>query len=188
MKALVTLAVLGICSANPHQAYNAFHSASYGFPVAAQHQPKWQGPLASSVPAGVDGKITQVSETPEVSAARNAFFNAYQQQLAALGGAGRYAVSAVSSPIYRQEVGSKPYRHPTTVAPTYNSVASASASKVVIPSRIVVSNGHVQDTQEVAEAKSQFFQLFSEQAAAAAAAPDDEYYPRYPSLPQRRYY
>ncbi|XP_068226275.1 uncharacterized protein [Palaemon carinicauda] len=48
----------------------------------------------------------------------------------------------------------------------------------VEPAHIVVSNGYVQDTPEVAAAKEKFFNLYNQQAAAAAAAPDDydEYY------------
>ncbi|XP_066942150.1 cuticle protein CP1499-like [Macrobrachium rosenbergii] len=191
MRALVILAVLGTCTASLHQAYHSpYRSTFFGSPAGGP-QPKWTGPLASSVPAGVDGAITQVSETSEVSAARSAFFNAYQQQLAAVaGGSGRYGVvSDVTVPIFRQEVGSRPLWHPTTITTSLgSSPTSSSFSKPVVPSRIVVSGGHVQDTPEVADAKSHFFRLFGEQAAAAAAAPDDEYFPRYPSVPQRRYY
>ncbi|XP_066941349.1 sialidase-like [Macrobrachium rosenbergii] len=51
------------------------------------------------------------------------------------------------------------------------------AYNFVIPSRIVVHNGYVQDTPEVAAAKEEFYSIFNLQAAAAAAAPDDyDYY------------
>ncbi|XP_047478387.1 uncharacterized protein LOC125031548 [Penaeus chinensis] len=73
MKTLVVLAVLGVCSASLQQAYN--HGYNYV-------QPRYVGPLASTVPAGVDGTITPVSDTYEVAAARGAFFRAYQDQLA----------------------------------------------------------------------------------------------------------
>lgn len=46
-------------------------------------QPKWMGPLAATVPAGLPGSAAQVAETPEVAAAKNAFFNTYHRQLAA---------------------------------------------------------------------------------------------------------
>merc|ERR1712212_25683 len=42
---------------------------------------KWTGPVAATVPAGVDGKITQVPETAEVAAARNAFIASYNAAL-----------------------------------------------------------------------------------------------------------
>ena len=50
------------------------HDHGYG-------QPSYPGPLASNVPAGVNGQIIPVSETFEVAAARDQFFRAYQNQL-----------------------------------------------------------------------------------------------------------
>ncbi|KAL7640298.1 UNVERIFIED_CONTAM: hypothetical protein RMT77_009712 [Armadillidium vulgare] len=38
--------------------------------------PKWHGPLADTIPAGVNGLPQQVGFTPEVAAARNAHFQA----------------------------------------------------------------------------------------------------------------
>ncbi|XP_064083952.1 uncharacterized protein LOC135199727 [Macrobrachium nipponense] len=65
-------------------------------------------------------------------------------------------------------------------APTsYEQAGSApdDAYNFVTPSRIVVHNGYVQDTPEVAAAKEEFYSIFNLQAAAAAAAPDDyDYY------------
>ncbi|XP_037798530.1 uncharacterized protein LOC119593650, partial [Penaeus monodon] len=69
----VVLAVLGVCSTSLQQAYN------HGYNFV---QPRYVGPLASTVPAGVDGTITPVSDNYEVAAARGAFFRAYQDQLA----------------------------------------------------------------------------------------------------------
>ncbi|XP_068226266.1 cuticle protein CP1499-like [Palaemon carinicauda] len=171
MRTLVTLAVMGLCSALPHQAYTSFPSYSYG----GTYQPQYTGPLASSVPAGVDGKVIPVSDTYEVAAAKNAFFDAYQRQLAAIGGYRRYG----AAPVYHHAP-----VHAVVHAPTHH-VVHAPAQRVVhgpsylpaplysVPSTVVVANGHVQDTPEVAAAKSQFFHLYNKQAAAAAAAPND---------------
>ncbi|XP_064085116.1 cuticle protein CP1499-like [Macrobrachium nipponense] len=162
MRTLIALAVMGLCassSALPHQAsYIPFPSYSYG----GTYQPKYVGPLASSVPAGVGGKVIPVSDTYEVAAARQAFFDAYQKQLAAVGAYGRYA----AAPVYHHQA---PV-HAVVHAPAYLPAASYAHT---IPSTVVVANGHVQDTPEVASAKAQFFHLYNKQAAAAAAAPDD---------------
>ncbi|XP_066942152.1 cuticle protein CP1499-like [Macrobrachium rosenbergii] len=160
MRSLVLLAVMGLCSPSvlPHQAsYTAFPSYSYG----GHYQPKYVGPLASSVPAGVGGKVIPVSDTYEVAAAKNAFFDAYQRQLAAVGAYGRYAAAPVYHHAPVQAV---------VHAPSYLPAASYSHT---VPATVVVANGHVQDTPEVASAKAQFYHLYNKQAAAAAAAPDD---------------
>nr|XP_053635082.1 cuticle protein CP1876-like [Cherax quadricarinatus] len=60
---------------NPHQYNHGKYNPGH------YHQPKWTGPVAATIPAGVDGTITPVSDTRDVSAARNAFFNAYQSHL-----------------------------------------------------------------------------------------------------------
>ena len=64
------------------------------------HSPqKWKGPLASTIPAGVGGKLNPVQPTAEVAAARNAFFAAYQAELS--GAKPHYAYSANNqSPVY----------------------------------------------------------------------------------------
>ncbi|XP_066942151.1 cuticle protein CP1499-like [Macrobrachium rosenbergii] len=184
MRTLVALAVLGMLCALPHQAFG-FSGASYGLP-----QPRWPGPFAANLPAGVNGQITPVSDTNEVSEARRVFFDAYQRQLSSVGGVGRYAVAAAAlrpaAPVHAASVPVPAFR---PAAGTYSVGASSSSSSFgshsssfgghrsfsshVIPSNIVVSRGHVQDTPEVAAAKSEFYALFDRQAAAAAAAPDD---------------
>ncbi|XP_042229436.1 uncharacterized protein LOC121871278 [Homarus americanus] len=57
---------------------------------AVLDQPKWKGPFASTVPAGVDGTVTPVSDTNEVAAAKKAFFRAFEAELAATGGSQVY--------------------------------------------------------------------------------------------------
>ncbi|XP_071551565.1 cuticle protein CP1499-like [Panulirus ornatus] len=63
MRALVVLAVLGLCSAA---------------------QVKWTGPYAATLPASVPGASPQVADTAEVAAARNQFFKTYKAQVAAV--------------------------------------------------------------------------------------------------------
>nr|XP_027224964.1 cuticle protein CP1499-like isoform X2 [Penaeus vannamei] len=50
---------------------------------AAPVQPKWTGPVAATVPAGLPGSAPQVADTPEVAAAKQEFFNTFQRQAAA---------------------------------------------------------------------------------------------------------
>ncbi|XP_066941351.1 shematrin-like protein 2 [Macrobrachium rosenbergii] len=84
MKVLVALAVLGVCSAgDPYQAYGSGWNP-HGSGGGGYYQPRYTGPLASSVPAGIGGKVIPVSDTYEVAAAKNAFYHAYQRQLAAV--------------------------------------------------------------------------------------------------------
>ncbi|KAG7177134.1 cuticle protein CP1499-like [Homarus americanus] len=121
MRALVVLAVVGVCTAVPfvqdtpevaaekarffqayqaaqaaaqpqynaipHQAYNTGHynpsHHNLGHYNHAPAQPKWTGPVAATIPAGLPGAGNQVADTPEVAAARQAFFSTYQRQAAA---------------------------------------------------------------------------------------------------------
>ncbi|XP_068226284.1 cuticle protein CP1499-like [Palaemon carinicauda] len=168
MRTLVAFAVLGMFYASPLQA-SSFSGPSYGSPLT-----RWSGPFAANSPAGVNGQVTPVSDTQEVSEARRNFFNAYQRQLSAVGGVGRYGtaatvldtagpVASIAVPSFRSAAG----------AYSGTSSSTGSSASPVVPSRIVVSSGHVQDTAEVAAAKSEFFSLYNRQAAEAAAAPDD---------------
>lgn len=61
----------------------AFHHSAPNHFHGAPHTPKWRGPLAATVPAGVDGTITPVADTAEVAQAKRAFETAFQQQLRA---------------------------------------------------------------------------------------------------------
>ncbi|XP_042229367.1 cuticle protein CP1499-like [Homarus americanus] len=171
MKALVVLAVMGVCSASTYQAYD--HGHHYGVPV----QPRWTGPVAATVPAGVDGNIIQVPDTYEVAAAKNAFFRAYQNQVDTIrsrryGTPGYASVPPVAyAPVvntFTPVVPSQSYGVPSV--PTVPGVPATTYGYNVAP-------GPVQDTPEVAAAKAQFFRTFERQAAAAAAAPD--HYTRY---------
>lgn len=146
-----------MCSASPSQQayYNQGYNQGYNNQQYVGHVvAPYNGPVAATVPAGVDGTITPVSETYEVAAARNAFFQAYQAQLAAVGGH-RYA---------------SPAAHYAPAAPVHYSVASGHSVAPVAPA--YPHTQVVRDTPEVSAAKAEFFRLYNQQAAAAAAAPD----------------
>lgn len=162
-------------SASPGYGYG--HGQGYGYDYS---QPRYVGPLASSIPAGVGGKIIPVSDTYEVAAARKQFSRAYKEQLNTI-----HAIRA-------HRYGSPGYGH---AAPSYYGAAGPKyvSHAVYSPAVHVPHAGYgtpsygyagapaqVRDTPEVAAAKADFFRLYNKQAAAAAAAPDDyTHYKRY---------
>ncbi|XP_042229401.1 cuticle protein CP1499-like [Homarus americanus] len=162
MRTLVILAVMGVCSASTYQAYN--HGHHYGVPV----QPRWTGPVAATVPAGVDGRVIPVSDTYEVAAAKNAFFRAYQNQVDTIRSR-RYGTPGYASV---PPVAYAPVVNTFTPVVPSHSYGVPSHSYGVPHTTYNVAPGPVQDTPEVAAAKAQFFRNFERQAAAAAAAPD----------------
>ncbi|XP_063870540.1 cuticle protein CP1876-like [Scylla paramamosain] len=99
MKTLVVLAVM--VAATAHQAYGipVPGTLSHGTHAYGYGQAPYVGPLASSVPAGIGGKVIPVSDTYEVAAAREQFFRAYQDQLNTI-----YAIRA-SRPAYHNTYG-----------------------------------------------------------------------------------
>ncbi|XP_063870545.1 cuticle protein CP1876-like isoform X1 [Scylla paramamosain] len=191
---LVVLAVMVAVSA--HQAYGI---PTYGIPAHGTHsygygQPRYVGPLASSVPAGVGGKIIPVSDTYEVAAARDQFFRTYQDQVNTIN-----AIRASRPVRYGTSYGSAGPVHVFHPAPAVHSTYSgpAGVSHSISAPAVHVSQSsyaapavshsaygtpsyapftaptQVSDTPEVAAAKAEFFRLYNQQAAAAAAAPDD---------------
>ncbi|XP_042857811.1 cuticle protein CP1499-like [Penaeus japonicus] len=181
MRALVLLAVLGVCSAVPFiqdtpevQAEKARFFQAFGAAQAAATpqqavyrpspaaQPKWYGPVAATVPAGVDGTITPVSDTQEVSAARNAFLNAYNAQVRATVGA---APAVPSYTPTHHHVPAVPHHAPA--APQYQPKWTGPVAATV-PAGLPGSAPQVADTAEVAAAKQAFFNTYQRQAAAAA--------------------
>ncbi|XP_064085114.1 cuticle protein CP1499-like isoform X1 [Macrobrachium nipponense] len=143
----------------PHQAHNPVHHTHHH---QAQFTPKWTGPVAATVPAGVDGTVTPVGNTADVNAARQAFFSAYQAQLSATVGA---------APAFPQAVPAHVPAH------TFNAVHAAPAQPkwtgpvaATVPAGLPGSTSQVADTPEVQAAKAAFFQSFQRQVAAAAPA------------------
>ncbi|XP_064085118.1 uncharacterized protein LOC135200418 [Macrobrachium nipponense] len=153
MRTLVTLAVMGLCSALPYQAsYSAFPSY---FSYSGAYQPTYLGPLAPSFPAGVhNGQLFPVSDTYEASAARQATLDAYQRQVAAVGAFGRLASVYNNLP------------HSLVHAPG-QAYSTAPYGQAIPSSPVVVRDGFVQDAPEVAAAKAQLFALYNQRAAAA---------------------
>ncbi|XP_066941227.1 cuticle protein CP1499-like [Macrobrachium rosenbergii] len=169
----------------PHQAHNPVHHVTHHhqahIPVhhmahhhhQAQFTPKWTGPVAATVPAGVDGTVTPVGDTADVSAARQAFFNAYQAQLSATVGAAPSFPHAVPA-----HAPAFPHAVPAHVpAHTFNAVHAAPVQPkwtgpvaATVPAGLPGSTSQVADTPEVQAAKAAFFQTFQRQVAAAAPA------------------
>ncbi|MPC68420.1 Cuticle protein CP1876 [Portunus trituberculatus] len=193
----VVLAVMVAVSA--HQAYGI---PTYGTPAHSTHsygygQPRYVGPLASSVPAGVGGKIIPVSDTYEVAAAKNQFFRTYQDQVNTINAIRasrptRYGTSYGSAgPVHVSHPAPAPapavvstYSGPARVSHSISAPVHVFQSSYGAPAVSHSSYGtpsyapftaptQVSDTPEVAAAKAEFFRLYNQQAAAAAAAPDD---------------
>ncbi|XP_047492466.1 cuticle protein CP1499-like isoform X2 [Penaeus chinensis] len=189
----VLLAVLGVCSAAPFigdtpevqaekarffQAFRAAQAAAAPqqafYHQAAPVQAKWTGPVAATIPAGVDGTITPVGDTAEVAAARNAFLNAYRAQVVAT--VGTAPVVHSPAPVYNaipavpQQVFQQTFHHAAPVQPKWTGPVAAT-----VPAGLPGSAPQVADTAEVAAAKQAFFNTYRQQAA-AAAAPSAHYF------------
>ncbi|KAK4317854.1 hypothetical protein Pmani_011093 [Petrolisthes manimaculis] len=104
MRTLIILAVVGACVAYPFiqdapdvaaektrffEVFRAIEAAAMPKPGQPRTPPKWYGPLASTVPAGLPGSTAIVANTADVNAARDEFFNTYRAQLASVGGVHR---------------------------------------------------------------------------------------------------
>jgi len=126
---------------------------------------RWTGPVAATVPAGVDGNLTPVEDTADVMAARNAFLAAFRSQVAAT--TGQQFVAA-----------------PQTFAAPQHTFASSGASINALPAATLKwtgpvaatvpagVNGHiipVGNTAEVAAATRSFEAAYN--AALAATQP-----------------
>lgn len=149
---------------------NAFSQQAFA-PAPVRHQafgagpvqqPKWTGPVAATVPAGLPGSSPVVAETNEVAAARNSFFNAYQSQLAAV-------VPVRQQPAPVQAFAPAPHRFSHVAAapaPQHKWTGPLASS---VPAGLPGSAAHVAETPEVAAAKNAFFSTYHRQLAATAA-------------------
>lgn len=121
---------------------------------------KWTGPVAATVPAGLPGSVSQVQDTGDVSAARNAFLAAYRAQVAATTG---------------QQVAAPSHTHNFRPAATHFNAIPAAPQKWTGPVAATVPAGvngqitPVSDTAEVSAARNAF--LASYNAAVAATRP-----------------
>ncbi|XP_042867842.1 cuticle protein CP1499-like, partial [Penaeus japonicus] len=153
----IFLAVLGVASAGPFtgyapevqaerarffQAFRAaqaaaapqqalYHHAAPQQTFYAPVQPKWTGPVAATVPAGVDGTITPVSDTQEVSAARNAFLNAYNAQVRATVGAAPAVPSYTPTYHHAPAVPHQTFHHAAPVQPKWTGPVAATVTSLV---------------------------------------------------------
>ncbi|CAL4093306.1 unnamed protein product, partial [Meganyctiphanes norvegica] len=125
-------AVGGVQQASPAHHMAAPHHAA---PVTSQ---RWTGPLAATIPAGVQGSLAQVPDTAEVQAAAAAHFAAHQAALRSTGGAVIH--SSASAPVQR-------WTGP--VAAT-------------IPAGVVGSTNQVAETADVAAAKAAHFAAYQQ--------------------------
>lgn len=152
------MTVLGACAAYPFvqdapdvaaekarffKVFDAINAAAMPKPGQQVTPPKWYGPLASSVPASLPGASPIVANTADVSKAREAFFNTYKQQLAAVGGAPRVEV-------VQQWTG--------PLAAT-------------VPAGLPGSSPIVANTADVVAARQAFFDSYKRQVAATAGVP-----------------
>ncbi|KAK4317857.1 hypothetical protein Pmani_011096 [Petrolisthes manimaculis] len=185
MRAMVMMAFLGVCMAAPFipdapdvaaekarflQVFRAAHAAAtpkatvYSAVPQQAYNPapaKWTGPLAATIPAGLPGSSPVVAQTADVSAARNAFFNAYQAQLAAT-----IPQTVQTHNFHHQQ---PTYTaHTPTHAPAQPRWTGPFASTV--PAGLPGSVSQVSDTAEVAAAKNAFFNTFQQQVAALGPA------------------
>nr|ABM54466.1 cuticle protein BD1 [Portunus pelagicus] len=203
MRALVALAVLGVCSAFPiipddplvaaekerflttfkiieevsQPRGDSLGSRSADVYVVPPPQPKWTGPLASKVPAGLPGSTPFVSDTADVMNAKGQFFNTYNTQVVAT----------------RPRPGS-PHNYYTEPGPAFKAPAPtrapvASVAPVIIPAGPIYvpetpqkkwygplasdvpaslpgSSPVVFDTPEVNNAKAHFFNTYRQQVKA----------------------
>ncbi|XP_063597330.1 cuticle protein CP1499-like [Penaeus indicus] len=177
MKSLVLLAVLGVCSAAPFigdtpevqaekarffQAFRAAQAAAapqQAFQTVVPVQAKWTGPVAATIPAGVDGTITPVGDTAEVAAARNAFLNAYNAQVRATVG----TVPVVQAPAFNVV--------PVVPQQTFQQAASVQAKwtgpvAATVPAGVDGTVTPVGDTAEVAAARNAFLNAYNAQVRA----------------------
>ncbi|KAK4317852.1 hypothetical protein Pmani_011091 [Petrolisthes manimaculis] len=180
MRALVVMAVLGACVAapfipddpavaaekarffktfrfieaanRPRSSMPIYQSQQAAFIPAPRPQPKWTGPLASDIPAGLPGSTAFVGETSDVNAARNAFFNAYKAQVIATVPTGPTRQTYSSQSAYAPA----PRPQPKWTGPL--------ASQV--PASLPGASPIVADTPEVNAAKAAFYNTYRSQVKA----------------------
>lgn len=198
----VVLAVLGACSALPFiqdtpdvaaekarffQAFQAAHAATQprpsrpaqgfvpqqAFNQAPVQQPKWTGPVAATIPAGLPGSSPVLAETPEVAAAKNAFLNAYNAQVAA-------TIPVNPRPSQSFAPAPRPSFQPAhsfaPVAPAPQQPRWTGPVAATVPAGLPGSSAVLSDTPEVAAAKAAFFNTYTSQVAATAGAPSNRFF------------
>lgn len=176
------MAMLGVCLAAPFipdapdvaaekarffQVFQAAHAAAIPKTTVFNAVPqqafnpapaKWTGPPAATIPAGLPGSTPNVADTADVSAARNAFFNAYQAQLAAT------IPKTPQTQSFHSTFRAPAHTPVHTPAPVQQRWTGPFAA--TIPAGLPGSVAQVADTPEVAAAKQAFFNTFQHQVSA----------------------
>lgn len=160
----------------PQQAFN----------LAPAPQPKWTGPLAATVPAGLPGSSPVLAETPEVAAAKNAFLNAYSAQIAATvpripsGPQQTFRPAPQQSfrPAPQQSFRPAPQQsfQPAFSAPAPPQPKWTGPLAATVPAGLPGSSAILSDTPEVSAAKNAFFRTYTAQVAATAGAPGGNFF------------
>ena len=157
------MAVLGACSAFPTiqdapdvaaekaRFFLAYQAALPATPPKPADPPKWYGPLASKIPAGLPGSSANVALTADLSAARNAFYNTYNAQVAAV-------APKSNGPVF-------------AVVPVATSAQWTGPVAATLPAGVPGSSPNVAETADVLNAKNAFFTTYNQQVAAVAPAP-----------------
>ena len=115
---------------------------------------KWVGPLATDTPAGINGQVTPVGDTADVTAARNAFFAAYNKALAA------------TQPAQQAPVHHAPQTRFATNAIQQPVAKWTGPVAATVPAGLPGSVSQVAPTADVAAATNAFYQAYSAAVAA----------------------
>ena len=127
-------------------------------------QPRWTGPMAATVPAGVDGTLTPVQPTAEVAAARNAFLATYNAQVAATIPQAHVVAHHAPAVHHVQPVAYQPVHH-VQPAQTYTQKWTGPMA-ATIPAGLPGAGTNVAPTAEVAQATNQFLRAYQQAHAA----------------------
>ncbi|MCL4170151.1 UNVERIFIED_CONTAM: hypothetical protein GTU68_034086, partial [Idotea baltica] len=141
-----------------HQAFrapqqNTFHSHSRALP-AEPAQAKWMGPLASDVPAGLPGSVSQVRNTAEVEAAIAEFTQAYNAAVVA----NTPSVASFAPRAFAPAPAPVRSHHTFSNSPKRWTGPFASTVPAGLPGSMVVG-----DTADIASAKAEFNRAFQQQ-------------------------
>lgn len=147
---------------DPPQAGHAVHHQQVHHVAAPQpaapFSVRWTGPVAATIPAGVQGSTPQVPDTAEVAAARNAFLAAYRAQVAATTGQ-----VIPQTPVFRAQA---PIPAPAPAQAKWVGPVAAT-----IPAGLPGSSPQVADTPEVAAARSAFLNAYNRALASVQPTP-----------------
>ncbi|KAF2356040.1 hypothetical protein FHG87_013197 [Trinorchestia longiramus] len=136
----------------PQHSFNApTHGAPRHFNALPSGPVKWTGPVAATVPAGVDGRVTPVSDTADVAAAKAAFLNTYNAALGATRPSGHNQFRH-SAPVQHHQ----PSHQPRWTGPV----------AATVPAGLPGSSSQVSQTADVAAATAAFQQAYTNAVAA----------------------